>query len=91
MSLDYAGFKAHRAGRIHILCTGCGRKVSNMARTKDDPPGAVLMHLPCENCSEGCKVDGPSRYLDARGRQLDMGLWCDGRVRWIRKQKRTRV
>lgn len=71
MTLDYIGFKPHKAGRIHLFCPNCRRKMSNVIRTEYDPKRAVLAHLPCERCSIGCKVDGPSLYLDAAGRAIN--------------------
>jgi hypothetical protein len=71
LTLEYAGFHRHRPGRIHLYCTGCGLKRSNVQRAEYDPPQAVLAHLPCERCSDGCKVDGPSLYLDANGKRVE--------------------
>jgi hypothetical protein len=69
--LEYVGFRPHRPGRIHLFCPSCGRKVSNMPRFEHDPPTAMLAHIPCERCSVGCKIDGPSLYLDAEGRRVE--------------------
>jgi hypothetical protein len=76
VTLEYVGYRKHIPGRIHLYCPGCGYKVSNVPRAEYDPPTAVLAHLPCERCSAGCKVDGPSLYLDARGKRVewDIGL-----------------
>lgn len=73
MSLEYAGFRKHRAGRIHVICPACGRKQSNMPRCETvprDPPTATLVGVYCERCSEGCKIEGPAFYRDAEGRLL---------------------
>ena len=67
--LEYVGFKPHRPGRIHLYCPGCGRKMSNVERGDLDPPTATLFSVPCEECSEGCKVEG-GEYRDTLGRYL---------------------
>lgn len=67
--MDYVGFTKLRTGRIHLWCPGCGRKLSNMPRDKDDPPQAVLLHVYCERCSQGCK-DTPVAFFSARGRRI---------------------
>ena len=69
--LEYAGYHPHRKGMMHLYCPSCGLKRSNLPRAEYDPPTAVLAHVPCERCSEGCKVDGPSLYLDANGLSVD--------------------
>lgn len=66
-ALPYLGFDVLRAGRIHLYCPGCGRRQSNMRRDIYDPPSAVVMHLHCDSCGQGCK-DGAASYLDAHGR-----------------------
>jgi hypothetical protein len=68
--VEFAGFHRLRHGRIHLYCPSCGLKRSNVERDPYDPPNAALAHLPCERCSEGCKVDGPSAYLTKHGRFL---------------------
>jgi hypothetical protein len=68
--MEYVGFKPHKPGRIHLYCPGCGRKLSNMRRFEGDPERAVLAHIPCERCSVGCKIEGPSAYLDANGKTI---------------------
>ena len=75
--MNFVGFKPLKAGRIHLYCPSCKRKLSNTRRTDYDPPTAVLAHLACERCSEGCKVDGESKYMDARGRSIyfENGKW----------------
>jgi hypothetical protein len=72
--MGYVGYRKHRPGRIHLYCNHCGRKVSNVLRTEYDPPNAVLAHLPCERCSEGCFIDGASMYLDAYGRTIEWDI-----------------
>ena len=42
------GFKPLKAGRIHLRCYACGRKMSNMDRQADDPPDAVLCETECD-------------------------------------------
>lgn len=75
----YLGFNRLRPGRIHVYCPTCGMKRSNAPRQDYDPPEAVLMHLACEKCSEGCKIDGPDAYLDAQGRRIDWFEWDERR------------
>lgn len=72
--IGYIGFKPHRSDRIHLFCPKCKRKLSNGVRTEHDPPQAVLAHIWCEKCSQGCKIEGASAYLDANGRFLE---WND--------------
>lgn len=67
---DYIGFHKLRPGRIHAFCPRCGRKYSNLPREPYDPPEAVLMHIVCDRCGHGCKVDGPDMYLTADGRKV---------------------
>jgi hypothetical protein len=71
VSLEYVGFNKHRPGKIHLYCVHCGQKMSNCPRTQYDPKRAVLAHIPCEECSNGCKVEGASLYLDANGKPVD--------------------
>ena len=78
--VGYVGFKKHRLGYIHLFCPQCGRKMSNVPRWEHDPPQAVLAHIPCEECSQGCKVEGASAYLDANGRFLE---WDDEKGRYV--------
>lgn len=66
--LDYIGFKKLRAGRIHLFCPACGRKMSNMPRDPGDPPTAVLAHVYCD-CQQGNKDPGMS-FFDAYGREV---------------------
>lgn len=64
-----AGFKKHRAGRIHVLCRQCGRKMSNMPRQAFDEPKAVLVSTVCEKHDTGC--GGPEEfYYDADGKEI---------------------
>ena len=69
MSLPYVGFAPLRPGKIHLLCPGCGRKQSNMARYSYDPPKTVLVRVHCEKCSQGSK-DGGQDFVDSNGRHL---------------------
>jgi len=69
--MDYIGFRPHKPGRIHLFCPDCGRKLSNMRRFQHDPERAVLAHIPCERCSQGCKIEGATLYLDSDGRAVD--------------------
>lgn len=63
------GFKKHRAGRIHVKCRGCGRKLSNMPRSDFDPANAVLVVTVCEKHDTGC--GGPEEfYYDAEGKEI---------------------
>lgn len=71
MTLEYVGYAKLRPGRIHLLCPVCGRKMSNVERDQYDPPSAVLAHVHCERCSQGCKIEGAAGWLDARGRWVD--------------------
>lgn len=66
---SFAGFKPLREGRIHLLCGQCGRKMSNMRRADYDPPRAALIAVPCERCSQGCKIEG-GEYYDAAGKPI---------------------
>ena len=66
LPLEWAGFQKWRSGRIHIYCPRCRRRLSNAARTELDPPNAVLVHVWCEKCSQGCKTDLGS-YFDGDG------------------------
>ena len=67
--LPYAGFAPLRPGRIHLYCGSCGRKQSNMRRTKYDPKRAVLMNVACDRCDAGCK-DPLVQYLAADGSRV---------------------
>lgn len=75
--LPYVGFSKLRLGRIHVYCPGCGRKQSNAPREQadperfipGDPPEAVLVHVYCDRCSQGCK-DAPVTFLDAFGKRI---------------------
>lgn len=71
--IPYIGFRPLRPGRIHIYCPGCGRKMSNIERSADDPARAVLMHCLCERCGQGCKSDGVV-YMDTDGQEV---AWWD--------------
>ena len=63
------GFKKHRAGRIHVKCRQCGRKLSNMPRGEYDPPSAVLVETVCEKHDTGC--GGPEEfYYGADGAEI---------------------
>jgi len=68
-SLPWAGFHPLRAGRIHVYCWLCGRKVSNSVRGEYDPPRAELVQTPCERCGAGGK-DTPETFLDGRGKEI---------------------
>ena len=72
--MAYAGFNKLRLGRIHLYCPACGRKMSNMLRDEHDPKSAVLMHIFCLRCSEGCK-ETPSYFFNARGQQVQQAEW----------------
>lgn len=74
MTLAYAGYRKLRPGKIHVFCPHCGRKFSNIPREDYDPPSAVLMHLCCDRCGQGCKIDGPDCYYDANGKKTWSGL-----------------
>ena len=65
----WAGYDTLRPGRIHLLCPGCKRKMSNVPRQPLDPPKAEMCHVHCERCSAGSKDCGMS-YLDAGGRYI---------------------
>lgn len=69
-ALDYVGFAKLRPGRIHLFCPGCKRKMSNIPRLDHDPKRAVLAHVYCERCSQGCKDDFGG-YFDALGREVN--------------------
>lgn len=69
MALEWAGFQPWRAGRIHIFCPTCHRRLSNAERTQYDPPNAVLVHIWCEKCSSGSKTD-IGGYFDRRGKEI---------------------
>lgn len=72
--MSYVGFNKLRRGRIHIFCPACGRKQSNMPRDEaNDPKTAVLVHVFCERCSQGCK-DVLMYYYTARGKRV-RGAW----------------
>lgn len=67
--MEWAGFQKWRPGRIHIFCPKCHRRLSNATRTELDPPDAVLVHVWCEKCSQGCKTDLGS-YFNKQGRVI---------------------
>lgn len=67
--MEYAGFNRLRAGRIHLYCPHCGRKMSNVMRDVEDPRRATLAHVWCLRCSNGCKECGVT-FFDSRGRRL---------------------
>ena len=67
--MDYVGFAKLRKHRIHLFCPACGRKMSNMHRDTNDPPNAVLVHIYCLRCSEGCK-ESPVSFFSARGKRI---------------------
>jgi hypothetical protein len=64
------GFHRLRAGKIHLQCPKCRRKMSNIDRCDHDPDTAVLVQIFCERCGAGGK-DAESYYFDAQGRELD--------------------
>ena len=66
LDLEWAGFRKWKPGRIHIFCPTCKRRMSNAERTEFDPPSAVLVHVWCEKCSQGCKTD-LGYYFDRDG------------------------
>ncbi len=77
-AIPFVGYAKLRAGRIHIFCPRCHRKMSNVARDKNDPPNAALIHVWCgEPCGSGGWIEGPTAYLDANGRFLDWGAWFE--------------
>lgn len=68
--MGYVGFAKLRRGRIHMFCPRCGRKLSNMQRDEEtDPRSAVLVHVFCLRCSEGCK-ETPMYFYNARGQRI---------------------
>ena len=69
MSLPWAGYKPLRAGRIHVFCPRCHRKVSNAERGKYDPPRATLVHTQCDRCGSGGK-DCEETFFAASGREI---------------------
>jgi|HubBroStandDraft_4_1064222.scaffolds.fasta_scaffold532577_3 hypothetical protein len=73
------GFKPLRAGRIHLYCPRCKRKMSNMARAEHDPTQAALLVVPCSKyeCSGGCKIEGGD-YLDSHGKEIE----CHANQMW---------
>ena len=70
----WAGFHPLLPGRIHLYCPRCGRKMSNVFRSKFDPPRATLVHIVCERCGSGDKDDS-GIFFDARGREIS---WTKG-------------
>jgi ribosomal protein L37E len=70
MSLEWAGYHKLRAGKIHVYCPHCGRKVSNAERGEFDPPRATLVHTWCDRCGSGGK-DSPETFFDANGKEID--------------------
>jgi hypothetical protein len=67
--LRTTGFRKLRAGRIHVRCYVCGRKMSNMAREEHDPATAVLIETPCERCPVGKEPE--TFYYDAAGVEVE--------------------
>jgi hypothetical protein len=80
--LPYVGFSKLRPGRIHVYCPSCGRKQSNAHRSPAsqfcpaDPDDAVLVHVYCEKCDQGCK-DAPVTFFDANGKRI-VEAWESG-------------
>jgi hypothetical protein len=73
--LPWAGFAQLRAGRIHVWCPSCHRRLSNMERQAEDPPTAELVHCWCDKCSAGCK-DTPMYYYDGNGDRVFACVEC---------------
>jgi hypothetical protein len=67
--LDWIGYQRLRAGRIHMFCLGCKRKMSNMVRQEYDPPRAELVQSMCPKCGQGGK-DAPEYFLDGNGKEI---------------------
>jgi hypothetical protein len=67
--LPWAGFHKLRAGRIHVFCPSCGRKLSNCHKNEYDHPRATLVHTWCYRCGSGGK-DSPEFYFDAEGKEI---------------------
>jgi hypothetical protein len=64
------GYKPLKAGRIHLRCPKCGRKMSNGPRADYDPLEAVLIETHCENCC-GDDKDSTIDYFAADGSPLE--------------------
>lgn len=65
----WAGYRPLRAGRIHLFCVKCHRKMSNTLRGKFDPKRAELVQTFCDRCGQGGK-DIPETFLDGRGKEI---------------------
>jgi hypothetical protein len=73
--IPFVGYAKLRPGRIHLYCPKCGRRMSNADREATyDPPDAVLSHVWC--CGDS---DGPPRYFDADGVEIDYWAWWDAK------------
>jgi hypothetical protein len=74
--MEFIGYRPLRAGRIHLWCPECHRKMSNVPRTDVDPPRAALAHVLCPRCADtlGVKDDSAS-YLDRNGKRVP---WDEG-------------
>ena len=81
MSLDWAGYRRLRPGRIHLFCPRCHRKTSNARRDRYDPQRAELVHSFCERCGSGGK-DSPETFFDTQGKMI-------GRVEMEREFERV--
>lgn len=67
------GFKALKKDRIHLLCSHCGRKQSNVNRDEQcDPKRAVVVDILCPRCCDktGAKEPGTT-YYSIHGKVID--------------------
>lgn len=67
MRVKVPRFRPLRDGRIHLRCSVCGRKVSNVKRADWDHPDALWAEFPCDLHCEGGEVF----FFNRHGHQLD--------------------
>jgi len=70
-------FHKHRKGCLHMRCPRCGRPMSNVAKTPDDPPDAVYLEMKCPECCVGDK-EIHCDYYDADGNEVFRNPDTDG-------------
>lgn len=65
------GFKPHKEGFVHLLCYGCGQKMSNATTFTPglEPDGTVLIECLCPKCAEGT-MGSEEFYYDKDGMEI---------------------
>jgi hypothetical protein len=70
IELRTTGFAKLKKGKIHLRCSYCGRKMSNMDREEDfDPLNAFLAEILCEKCCIGA-IEPETYYYDNKGNEI---------------------